>query len=173
MKWWGPVIATAPFIAVGLIASCGWAQADSDLPVAQGVARCSATQGWYRVQSGETPVAFILRHKAELNLSAEQSEEIEAINARLETLVGSLMPKVQKAIDDLMALLKADRVDLAAAEAKIREYAALETELSIEKLKAVERAKTLLRPEQLAKLKALPLDDGGKGIVSPGRQRGI
>jgi len=100
-------------------------------------------------------------------------EEIEAINARLETLVGSLMPKVQKAIDDLMALLKADRVDLAAAEAKIREYAALETELSIEKLKAVERAKTLLRPEQLAKLKALPLDDGGKGIVSPGRQRGI
>lgn len=173
MKWWRSVIATGPFLAVGLLWSCGWAQADSDLPIGQGAAGHSAVQGGRHVQSEETPVAFILRHKAELGLSADQSGEIEAINARLEGLITSLRPKIQDVINELMALVQAHRIDIAAAEEKIREYAALEVQLSIEKLRAVESAKAVLRPEQLAKLKALPLDDGGKGIVSPGRQRGI
>lgn len=174
MKWWGPVIVTVLFVAVGLLGSWTWArQVESCLPVDQGDRGQCAAQGGRRVQSEETPIAFILRHKAELGLSADQSEEIEAINVRLEGLIASLRSKVQKVIEELVALVKANRIDLNEAEAKIREYAALETELSVEKLRAVERAKAVLRPEQLAKLKVLPFEDGGKGIKELGRQRGI
>lgn len=174
MKSWGPLIMTASFVAVGLLGSWTWVrQGESLLPLAQGGrARCLA-QGGLQAQSEESPIGFILRHKAELGLSADQSEELEAINRRLEGLIASLRSKVQDVINELMALVQADRIDLNEAEAKIREYAALETELSIEKLRAVEKAKAVLRPEQLAKLKSSPLDNGGKGIVIPGRQRGI
>ncbi len=76
-------------------------------------------------------------------------------------------------INELRTLIQADRVDLVKAEAKIREHATLEVQLSIEKLRAIASAKAVLRPEQLAKLKALPLDDGERGIMGPRRQRGI
>lgn len=174
MKWWRSVIATGPFLAVGLLGSWTWAyRAESGLSVAKGVAQYSAAQAGLRVQSGETPITFILRHKAELGLSADQVEDIGVIHAKLEGLRGELRSKIQKAIDQLLELVDADPVDLTKAEAKIREYAALETQLSIEKLRAVESAKAVLRPEQLARLKALPLDNGGKGIMGLGRQRGI
>lgn len=168
------IIVACSLVAVGPDGSLTWAgQGETLLLFAQQLMGRSGVQAASRIQSEDTPIAFILRHKGELNLSGGQLEEIETINGRLEELIRSLRQKVQKAIDELAELLKADRIDIAAAEEKIREYAALEVELSIGKLRAVESAKAVLRPDQLAKLKALPVDDGERSIVRPGLQRGI
>lgn len=174
LKWRRFTVGAAAFIMVGAPWIWTWAQPGAPgMPVSHGVMREGIPHGGRRVQSVETPIPFILRHKTELDLSAEQSEELETIDARLEGVIGSLRPRIVEVINELMALVQADRVDLVKVEAKIREYAALEIERSIETLRAVESAKAVLRPEQLAKLKALPFDNGGKSIMGRGRQRGI
>lgn len=154
------IVGAAAFIIVGVPGIQTYAQPDEPgMPMGYGVMEEGMPQGGRRVQSEENAIQFILRHKAELDLSAEQSAEIETIDTRLEGLIGSLRPRIVEVLNELMALVQADRVDMVKAEAKIREHAALEVQLSIGKLRAIASAKAVLRPEQLAKLKTLPLDD--------------
>lgn len=174
VKWRGSIIGAAAFIMVGAPWIWTWAQPDeSGMPMGYGVMEEGMPQSGRRVQSVETPIQFILHHKAELDLTAEQSAEIETIDARLQGLIESVRPRIQEIINELRTLVQADRVDLVKAEAKMREHAALEIQLSMETLRATESAKAVLRPEQFAKLKVLPLDDEGQDIRGPGRQRGI
>lgn len=175
----GSIIGAVAFIMiVGVPGIRTWAQpGEPGMPVGHRVMGESWERACRKVdvvsQSVENPIAFILRHKAELDLTAEQSAELETLDAKLQGLIESVRPRIQEIINELRTLIQADRVDLVKAEAKMREHAALEIQLSMETLRATENAKAVLRPEQFAKLKALPLDGGEQGITRPGRPRGI
>jgi Spy/CpxP family protein refolding chaperone len=113
--------------------------------------------------AGEAPrerplVTIILSHRQELGLSSAQVQGLERIRDDFQREAIKLDADQRVAQMDLAALLRADPVDLAKVEAKVREIERLRSDLRIGRIRAVERGKAILTPEQRTKLQALAPD---------------
>ena len=117
--------------------------------------RVSAAQ-----EAGERPlISIMLSRRDELGLSPAQVQALERLrnDFQREAIKGDADLRVGEM--DLAALLKADPVDMAKVEAKVREIERWRADLRIARIRAIERGKAQLTPDQRAKLQSM-LDPG-------------
>lgn len=120
----------------------------------------------------EAPViTIILDHRREMGLTPAQVQELERIRTAFQRDSIKLEADRRVAEIDLESLLASDPVDVQAAEAKIREVERLRSDLRVARLRAIERGKAQLTPEQRSKLSALLGDSRGpRAVGSPPSQ---
>ena len=97
-------------------------------------------------------VTFMLDHRAELELTPAQVQELERIRSDFQKEAIKLDADQRVAEMDLAELLRADPMDLARVEAKIREVERLKADFRVGRVRAIERGKAQLTAEQRAKL---------------------
>lgn len=113
-------------------------------------------------------ITFMLEHKKELSLSADQVRSLEAIRSAFQQEALQRIAEIDSAEVDLEGLLKQAPVDLALVESTLRKIEALRATLRLDRIKAVSQGKSLLSLEQQERLQAL-LEQGGP---PSGRRRG-
>jgi hypothetical protein len=105
---------------------------------------------------GERPlITVMLGWRQELGLSAAQIESLERLRTEFQRGAIRRDADLRVAEMDLAALLRAEPVDLAAAEAKVREIERLRAETRLARIRAIEQGKAQLTVEQRAKLRTL------------------
>jgi hypothetical protein len=117
--------------------------------------RVSAAQ-----EAGERPlISIMLSRRDELGLSPVQVQALERLrdDFQREAIKGDADLRVGEM--DLAALTKADPVDMAKVEAKVREIERWRADLRIARIRAIERGKAQLTPDQRAQLRSM-LDPG-------------
>jgi Spy/CpxP family protein refolding chaperone len=100
-------------------------------------------------------VTIMLEHRSELGLTASQVQELERVRADFQREAIRLDADQRIAQMDLSALLRSDQVDMAKVESKIRELERLRADMRIGRIRAIERGKAQLTPEQRSRLQAL------------------
>jgi len=127
-------------------------------PPGPGQHRHARGHGWprhMRHRRMPTYAGIALRHQAELGLNPQQVEALE----KLQT--DSVRAGIQRRADmqiaglDLMTLRRADPVDTAKVEAKIRDIEKMRADGTIARFRADEQGKAQLTADQRAKLKGL------------------
>jgi periplasmic protein CpxP/Spy len=96
----------------------------------------------------------LLMHQKEIGLSQDQVSKINAIQLELDKTRIRTEAEIQVSDRELHALVRDDKADLAAIEAKLRQGANLEVGLRLAAVKARREAMALLTPEQREKEKA-------------------
>jgi Spy/CpxP family protein refolding chaperone len=124
--------------------------------------------GW---SGAERPVIGpALAHRDALGLTAEQVTRLQALRDEFGREAIRREADLRIAEMDLQAILQKEPVDLAQAEAKIREAAQVRTDLRVARLRAIEQGKAVLTAEQRARLEGLVR--GGPGQPGPRRTGG-
>jgi Spy/CpxP family protein refolding chaperone len=102
-----------------------------------------------------TYAGIALRHRAELALNAQQVEALEKL--RTDAARASIQRRADLEVAglDLMTLRRADPVDLAKVEAKVREMEKLRADGQIAGIRTDEQGKAQLTADQREKLKTL------------------
>jgi Spy/CpxP family protein refolding chaperone len=93
-------------------------------------------------------------HQKEIGLSEEQAGKIKALQLDLDKTRIRAEAEIQVAERELHELVRDDKADLAAIEAKLRQGAELEVGLRLAAVKTRRAAVELLTPEQREKEKA-------------------
>ncbi len=101
---------------------------------------------------GQPWLTIMLDHRRELGLSAEQVGTLFDLRERFQEVAQEKAQAIARAEAELNEMLGPQQVDLAAAEAKLKQIEALRTELQVARLKTIEEGKQLLTPEQRTKL---------------------
>jgi Spy/CpxP family protein refolding chaperone len=96
----------------------------------------------------------LLMHQKEIGLSEEQAGKIKALQLDLDKTRIRAEAEIQVAERELHELVRDDKTDLAAIEAKLRQGAELEVGLRLAAVKTRRAAVELLTPEQREKEKA-------------------
>lgn len=96
----------------------------------------------------------LLMHQKEIGLSEEQVGKIKAIQLELDKTRIRTEADIQIAERELHEMIRDDKADLAAIEAKLKQGAGLEVNLRLASVKARREALALLSPEQREKEKA-------------------
>jgi Spy/CpxP family protein refolding chaperone len=114
-------------------------------------------RGWPGASApAERPlISFMLDHKEDLALTADQVSRLEALRAEFTRDAIRREADIRIAEMDLAALLERDPLDLPKVEATIRETTQLRAELRISRLRTIEQGKALLSAEQRARLEGL------------------
>ena len=120
---------------------------------------------------GERPlITLMLGWRQELGLSAAQIERLERLRAEFQRDAIRRDADLRVAEMDLAALLRTDTVDLAAAEAKVREIERLRAETRLARIRAIEEGKMQLTVEQRAKLRTLLAQQAARPREAPVRR---
>jgi Spy/CpxP family protein refolding chaperone len=96
----------------------------------------------------------LLMHQKEIGLSEEQVAKIKAMQLELDKTRIRTEAEIQIAERELHEMIRDDKADLAAIEAKLRQGANLEVGLRLAAVKTRREAMALLTPEQREKEKA-------------------
>jgi Spy/CpxP family protein refolding chaperone len=96
----------------------------------------------------------LLMHQKEIGLNEDQVAKINALQLELDKTRIRAETEIQVAERELHALIRDDKADLAAIEAKLRQGADLEVGLRLAAVKTRRAAMALLTPEQREKEKA-------------------
>ena len=162
----------AVIAALALISAVGYAMAGSkDAPTAEsqapapgnghhmGAGQTGDMMGGMMAGSpmgghpGERPlITQALNQREQLGLSGEQVAALEKARAEFEQDARQRQAEIQAAERQLGELLRADAVDLAGVEAKVREIARLQADLRLARIQTLEKGKTILTAEQRKKL---------------------
>ena len=110
---------------------------------------------WPASPSERPLISFMLDHRADLGLSAEQASRLETLRADFTREAIRRDAEIRIAEMDLAALLDQDPLDLAKTEAKLREVAQLQADLRIARLRTIEQGKATLSSEQRSRLQGL------------------
>jgi Spy/CpxP family protein refolding chaperone len=108
-------------------------------------------------------VTFMLDHRQDLGLTPAQVEALDRIRADFQREAIKLDADQRVAQMDVAALLRADQVDLAQVEAKVREVERLRADLRLGRIRAIEQGKAQLTADQRAKLRTLLASDWMRG----------
>jgi Spy/CpxP family protein refolding chaperone len=92
------------------------------------------------------------KYLAALNLDDQQKKMIDEIKSRTLKETIRKMADIQVAQIELRDLIKQDPLDMKAVEAKIKQIAAMKSDLGIAHIRALEEIKKILTPEQRKKL---------------------
>jgi hypothetical protein len=114
-------------------------------------------------------ISLMLDHRAELGLTSDQVSRLEALRAEFTREAIRRDAEIRIAEMDLAALLETDSLDLARVEAKVRELAQVQADLRIARLRTIEQGRSLLTPEQRARLAALLGQPGRRAAERPTR----
>jgi len=125
--------------------------------------------GFHHRGHGRMLFGFVMRHQQELALTPDQVQGFQrlATDYRRDAIKRDADMKLARV--DLGTLLRPDPanpgkpVDMAQAEAKIREIEKARGDMMLNRLRAMEQGKALLTPEQRAKLVTLLHDGWGDG----------
>ena len=105
---------------------------------------------------GERPlISIALAHRAELGLSAKQVDALERLRADFQREAVRRDADLRVAEMDVATLRRAEPVDLAQVEAKVRETERLRADLRVARIRAIEQGRAQLTSEQRDKLRAL------------------
>ncbi len=113
-------------------------------------------------EPGLLGVADLSALKVALALTDAQVEQLRAIVRPMQKEAVTLAAKMKVAEMELLDLLAADKPDLKAVEARIRESEAVRSQLRLGRVAAWQKAKAVLTPEQLKRLDGLCLTPCGK-----------
>lgn len=117
---------------------------------------------------GERPlISLMLRNREKLGLSEDQVRRMEQLRTDFEKESIRKDADQRVAEMDLEALLDAASVDMGKVETKVREVEKNRADLRIARIRAIEKAKELLTPDQRKKLQEILTDPG----ASPGLPR--
>ncbi len=97
-------------------------------------------------------VTYMLDHRSDLALTPAQVEELERIRGDFQKEAIKLDADQRVAEMDVASFLRTDPVDIGRVEARIREAERLKADFRVGRVRAIERAKAQLTPEQRAKL---------------------
>ncbi len=100
-------------------------------------------------------VTYMLDHRSDLALTPAQVEELERIRGDFQKEAIKLDADQRVAEMDVASFLRTDPVDIGRVEAKIREAERLKADFRVGRVRAIERAKAQLTPEQRAKLNTM------------------
>ena len=108
------------------------------------------------MKSEERPlIAFILRNREKLDLSAAQVKSLEQLKNDFQKESIRRDADLRVAEMDLNGLLVADKVDMAKIEAKVREIERLRSDLRIARIRTIQKGKEVLTADQRKKLQEL------------------
>lgn len=116
-------------------------------------------------------ISEILSAKDQLGLTADQERKLRGLRTAFEKETIKRGAEIQAAEVDLRELLAAETPDLGGVETQVKKIAALEGELRLARIKALQEGRTALTKEQWQKFEALaprpgPMGPGGR----PGRR---
>ncbi|HXV79557.1 MAG TPA: periplasmic heavy metal sensor [Candidatus Binatia bacterium] len=100
-------------------------------------------------------ISFMLRNREKLELSAAQVKNLEQLRNDFEKESIRKDADLRVAEMDLSNLLGAAKIDMAKAEAKIREIERLRGDLRIARVRTIQKGKELLTADQRKKLQEL------------------
>ena len=119
------------------------------------------------MKSEERPlIAFILRNREKLDLSAAQVKSLEQLRNDFQKESIRKDADLRVAEMDLNALLIVEKVDMAKVEAKVREIERMRTDLRIARIRTIQKGKDVLNADQRKKLQEL-LAEQIAGVPSP------
>jgi len=99
--------------------------------------------------------AMLREHADELKLTEEQREALRTELEKSEQQFGELRKKVREEMEALGRLLKADKVEEAAANAQLDKVLAAEAQAKKAQLGMLVRVKNILTPEQQAQIREI------------------
>jgi len=103
----------------------------------------------------DRPLSFMLEYQDALELSPHQINDLKKLRSRFEREAIRREADIKVARMELDELLEADAVDLAKTEKKVRELERLRGDEKLSRIRVIETAKALLRPDQRKKLTVL------------------
>jgi Heavy-metal resistance len=115
---------------------------------------------WDQLTSGRTRgerplISIMLRNREKLGLSDDQVRRMEQLRTNYEKESIRRDADIRVAEMDLDALVDAPSVDMVKVEAKVREIEKLHGDLRLARIRAIEKGKELLTPDQRKKLREL------------------
>jgi Spy/CpxP family protein refolding chaperone len=111
--------------------------------------------GRHHMRRGRSIIFMALRNQKELGLSPQQVSSLQQMGMDAARAGIKRRADVQLARLDLMSLMRAEPVDMAKVEAKIRDIEKLKADGAIGRIRTNEAAKAQLTPDQREKLKTL------------------
>jgi len=119
------------------------------------------------MKSEERPlIAFILRNREKLDLSAAQVKNLEQLRNDFQKESIRKDADLRVAEMDLNGLLVADKVDMAKVDAKVREIERLRSDLRIARIRTIQKGKEVLTADQRKKLQELLAEQQIAGLQS-------
>ena len=119
------------------------------------------------MKSEERPlIAFILRNREKLDLSAAQVKNLEQLRNDFQKESIRKDADLRVAEMDLNGLLVAEKVDMAKVEAKVREIERLRSDLRIARIRTIQKGKEVLTADQRKKLQELLAEQQIAGLRS-------
>jgi Spy/CpxP family protein refolding chaperone len=100
-------------------------------------------------------ISLSLRHRADLNLTAEQVSTLEQLRADFAERAKPVHSELRDVEKEIMGLLQVNPVDLAQAKAKIEQAERLRSELRYLRVETLDKGKAVLTTEQNDQLKNL------------------
>lgn len=165
MKWRIASLVAVFVIALGGLGTLGWAQMPRE---SQMMGPGHGMMGFPQASADRPLITFILEHKQELSLSAEQVRSLEAIRSDFQQEAAQRVGEIEAGEAELEGLVKQAPVDLKKVEATLRKIEAQRAALRLDRIKAIDRGRALLSTEQENKLQALL----SQGESRPWRRRG-
>ena len=107
------------------------------------------------MRRGRSIIFMALRNQKELGLSPQQVSSLQQMGMDAARAGIKRRADAQLARLDLMSLMRAEPVDMAKVEAKIRDIEKLKADGAIARIRTSEAAKAQLTPDQREKLKTL------------------
>lgn len=104
-------------------------------------------------------ITLMLWHAKDLSLTPVQVRALDQLRSDFQRQAELQSAELQRRELELQRVLSAEKIDLAQVEARMRKIEGLRTDLRMGRVRAIERGKAILTPEQWQKLQ--PLVRGG------------
>ncbi len=104
---------------------------------------------------GAPLISLALRHKTELNLSADQVSNLEKIRANYQTQLTPLVQQVRALDKEIATLRQQTPANLIQIKTKIQQTEPLRSEIRYLRLEALENGKSILSTQQQDQLKTI------------------
>lgn len=125
-------------------------------------------RGFPQASADRPLITFMLEHKKELSLSADQVRSLEAIRSDFQREAAQRITEIEAVEKELDGLLTQAPVDLTRVEETLRKIEGLRVALRLDRIKTIDQGRALLSTDQENRLQAL-LEQGG---LPSGRRTG-
>lgn len=112
--------------------------------------------GMHRMSGSEAPlISIALRHRTDLDLTADQIATLEQIRAQYKDQTRPIRENLRSVEDEIRSLLRETPANLLDIKPKIEESAKLRSELRYLRVEALENGRSVLTEQQRDQLKGL------------------
>jgi Spy/CpxP family protein refolding chaperone len=118
---------------------------------------------------GAPLISIALKHKSELNLSAEQVANLEKVRNHYQSQVTPLHQQLQVSEKEIASLMQQTPANLIQIKAKIQDTEKIRSELRYQRIEALENGRSVLTTQQQDQLKTLTRSRHGQFRKSQGQ----